>query len=293
MDVEIRAEVVFRGVRQVFGQFIRSAPKHGFFQPEFVVRHDADHGHVVAEAETVPMGEFAEIAAADGFWLAVVPDAIGTGVDDAPFASLVNQVGVVGAEIAIFVGQWPVVIHGATKPSAMDSKNRRGGLAEVRRLLADQVQAQGHCPLLQGPPGWGARSVELPTSKIPNRRRKKMAERHIFKVVFVHQGKVWEIFAKKVSQGAMFGFIEVEQLLFGERTTLLVDPGEERIKSEFEGVKRTYIPLQSVLRIDEVNARAAAQGVSKISTLEGGNVASFPMPFMPPPGSPPGGDRKN
>jgi len=120
-----------------------------------------------------------------------------------------------------------------------------------------------------------------------------MAERHIFKVVFVHQGKVWEIFAKKVSQGAMFGFIEVEQLVFGERTTLVVDPGEERIKSEFEGVKRTYLPLQSILRIDEVNPRAAAQGVSKISTLEGGNVAPFPMPFMPPPGSTPGGDRKN
>ena len=133
----------------------------------------------------------------------------------------------------------------------------------------------------------------MTVSKIPNRRRKKMAERHIFKVVFVHQGKVWEIFAKKVSQGAMFGFIEVEQLLFGERTTLVVDPGEERIKSEFEGVKRTYLPLQSVLRIDEVNPRAAAQAVSKISTLEGGNVAPFPMPFMPPPGSTPGGDRKN
>lgn len=119
-----------------------------------------------------------------------------------------------------------------------------------------------------------------------------MAERHIFKVVFVHQGKVWEIFARKVSQGAMFGFIEVEQLVFGERTTLVVDPGEERIKSEFEGVKRTYLPLQSILRIDEVNARAASQGVSKISSLEGGNVAPFPMPLMPP-GSPPGGDRKN
>jgi hypothetical protein len=118
-----------------------------------------------------------------------------------------------------------------------------------------------------------------------------MAERHIFKVMFVHQGKVYEIYARKVGQGSLFGFIEVEQLVFGERTTLVVDPGEERIKAEFEGVKRTYLPLQSILRIDEVTARAAALGVSKISSLEGGNVAAFPMPFMPP-GSPPG-DRKN
>ncbi|MFM7066822.1 MAG: DUF1820 family protein [Gammaproteobacteria bacterium] len=120
-----------------------------------------------------------------------------------------------------------------------------------------------------------------------------MAERHIFKVVFVHQGKVWEIFARKVSQGTLFGFIEVEQLVFGERTTLVVDPGEERIKSEFEGVKRTYLPLQSVLRIDEVGAKTAAQGLARISTLEGGNVAPFPLPFVPPGGTPPGGDRKN
>ena len=93
VDVERRAEVVFRGVCQVFGQFIRNVPEQVFSQPKLVVRHDTDHGHVVAEAETVSMGQFAEIAAANGVRLAVVPDAIGTGVDDAPGASLVNQVG--------------------------------------------------------------------------------------------------------------------------------------------------------------------------------------------------------
>jgi hypothetical protein len=60
---------------------------------------------------------------------------------------------------------------------------------------------------------------------------------------------------------------------------VVLDPGEERIKSEFEGVKRSYLPLHSVLRIDEVKK----QGVSKISTYEGSNVAQFPMPVFPPP----------
>ena len=55
---------------------------------------------------------------------------------------------------------------------------------------------------------------------------------------------------------------------------MLVDPSEERIKSEFAGVKRTYIPLHAILRIDEVEK----EGVSKISTVEGGNVAQFPVP---------------
>jgi hypothetical protein len=102
-----------------------------------------------------------------------------------------------------------------------------------------------------------------------------MAVSHIFKVIFVNQGKVYEIYARKVGHGAMFGFIEVEELVFGERSTVVLDPSEERIKSEFAGVKRTYLPLHSVLRIDEVKK----QGVSKITTLEGGNVAQFPVPL--------------
>jgi hypothetical protein len=103
-----------------------------------------------------------------------------------------------------------------------------------------------------------------------------MAASHIFKVLFVNQGKVYEIYARKVGHGGLFGFIEVEELVFGERSTVVVDPGEERIKSEFEGVKRTYLPLHSVLRIDEVKK----QGVSKISSFEGGNVAQFPVPMF-------------
>ena len=102
-----------------------------------------------------------------------------------------------------------------------------------------------------------------------------MAASHIFKVLFVNQGKVYEIYARKVGHGGLFGFIEVEELVFGERTTVVLDPAEERIKSEFEGVKRTYLPLHSVLRIDEVKK----QGVSKITSLEGGNVTQFPVPL--------------
>ena len=110
-----------------------------------------------------------------------------------------------------------------------------------------------------------------------------MATSHIFRIMFVNQGKVYEIYARRVSHGELFGFIEVEELVFGERATVVVDPAEERIKGEFDGVKRTYLPLHSILRIDEVKK----QGVSKIKALEGGgaNVSQFPMPMYstPPP----------
>ena len=108
-----------------------------------------------------------------------------------------------------------------------------------------------------------------------------MPSKHIYKIQFMNQGKVYEIFARSVRQAELFGFLEVEKLVFGERTTVVVDPSEERIKTEFAGVRRTFIPLHAVIRIDEVEK----QGVSKISKLEG-NIAQFPIPVYAP-----GGDK--
>jgi hypothetical protein len=105
-----------------------------------------------------------------------------------------------------------------------------------------------------------------------------MPSKRIFKVLFVNQGRVYEVYARSVSQGDLFGFLAVEELVFGERSTVVVDPAEERIRSEFAGVRRSYIPLHAVLRVDEVEK----QGVSKISAVEGGNVAQFPMPMYAP-----------
>jgi hypothetical protein len=101
-----------------------------------------------------------------------------------------------------------------------------------------------------------------------------MAASHIFRILFVNQGKIYEVYARRVNHGELFGFIEVEELLFGERSSVVLDPSEERIKGEFEGVKRTFLPLHSVLRIDEVKK----QGMSKIMALEGGGSPHFDSP---------------
>ncbi len=104
-----------------------------------------------------------------------------------------------------------------------------------------------------------------------------MTEKNLYRIVFMSQGQVYEIYAREVGQGALFGFVEVEQLVFGERTTVVVDPSEEKIKSEFEHVTRTYLPMHSIIRIDEVDK----QGASKITKVEG-NVTQFPMPIYTP-----------
>lgn len=101
-----------------------------------------------------------------------------------------------------------------------------------------------------------------------------MSKSPIYRIVFHNQGKIYEVYARHVHQGALFGFIEIEKLIFGEKTSVVVDPSEENLKSEFEGVVRTYIPMHSVIRIDEVNKRGACK-VTPAS--EGGNVMPFPV----------------
>ena len=79
-----------------------------------------------------------------------------------------------------------------------------------------------------------------------------MSSKPIYKIIFMNQGKVFEIYAKSISHGGIFGFIEIEELIFGTCSSVVVDPSEEKIQSEFSGVNRTYIPMHAIIRIDEV-----------------------------------------
>ena len=102
----------------------------------------------------------------------------------------------------------------------------------------------------------------------------------MYKVIFHNQGKIYELHAGKVSQGAMYAFVEIEDIIFGEHTELVVDPSEEKLKDEFASVKRTFVPMHAIIRIDEVSE----QGANKIVESDGGgNITPFPV-TMPPRG---------
>jgi len=101
----------------------------------------------------------------------------------------------------------------------------------------------------------------------------------IFRISFINHGKVYEIYAETVRQGDLYGFVEVEGIIFGETSSVVIDPGEEKLKAEFSGVTRTIVPMHSVIRIDEVKK----QGQSKIIELDANaNVTPFPSSFAPP-----------
>ncbi|MBT5331177.1 MAG: DUF1820 family protein [Porticoccaceae bacterium] len=103
-----------------------------------------------------------------------------------------------------------------------------------------------------------------------------MAKQPIYRVVFYNQGQIYEVFARQIFQSDLMGFIEVEDFVFGERTQIVVDPAEEKLKTEFDGVKRSYIPMHSLVRIDEVDKEGQVK-VSDIKTTD--KVAQFPHPI--------------
>ena len=91
----------------------------------------------------------------------------------------------------------------------------------------------------------------------------------IFRIAFVSQGKVYVLYAERVQQGDLFGFVELSGFLFGEHASMVIDPAEEKLKTEFGGVNRTLLPMHAVIRIDEVEKRVQ----NKIIALDAGSNA--------------------
>ena len=102
----------------------------------------------------------------------------------------------------------------------------------------------------------------------------KEQPKNVYRVLFHSQGQVYEVYAHNIYQSDLYGFVEIEDYTFGNRSKMLIDPSEERLRNEFEGVQRSFIPMHAVVRIDEVEK----EGVAKITDSKGENVTPFPMP---------------
>lgn len=107
----------------------------------------------------------------------------------------------------------------------------------------------------------------------------------VYRVRFLNEGKIFELYAKQVTQGALFGFVEISSLVWGRKSDLIVDPTEQDLKNEFAGVSRIHVPMHSVVRIDEVEKSG---GGKIISLKSGGDEASPPssIPIYTPGGGP-------
>ena len=103
----------------------------------------------------------------------------------------------------------------------------------------------------------------------------------LYKVTFLNHGRVYELYARSVASSALWGFTEVGELVFDVRDGVLVDPTEERLRDEFGNTRVLHLPMQAVVRIEEV----ASKGAAAIRDAETGEkvVTPFPLPAKPRP----------
>ncbi len=94
----------------------------------------------------------------------------------------------------------------------------------------------------------------------------------LYRVTYINKDKVYELYVEQVYSADMWGFVALEGFVFGSHTEMLIDPAEDRLQQEFSGVKRSFVPMQAIIQIDEVEQR----GKARITDAEG-TVTAFPV----------------
>ncbi|WP_395339073.1 DUF1820 family protein [Ningiella sp. W23] len=99
----------------------------------------------------------------------------------------------------------------------------------------------------------------------------------IYRIQFISNGERYELYVKELVSSQVFGFIEIGDFVWDNHTELVLDPSHEKLKDEFSKVKRSFIPMHNVLRIDQVEK----QGSAKISQLSD-KVTALHSPIYTP-----------
>ena len=97
----------------------------------------------------------------------------------------------------------------------------------------------------------------------------------LYKVTFLNHGKVYELYARHIAGSSLWGFTEVGELVFDVHEGLVVDPTEERLRDEFGNTRKLHLPMQSIVRVEEVERK----GQSAIRDAATGEKVVTPVPL--------------
>lgn len=75
----------------------------------------------------------------------------------------------------------------------------------------------------------------------------------LYKVQFIDEKKeVKIIHANHVNPSSFLGLIEISDIIFIDSSDILINPDDEKIRKEFKNVEKTFLPIGTILRIDEI-----------------------------------------
>ena len=100
-----------------------------------------------------------------------------------------------------------------------------------------------------------------------------MNDNILYKVVFFNKSKVYELYARDVFSSDIYGFVYVADLVFDQNQSIVIDPAEDKLREEFENVNVLHLPMQSIIRIEEVKKKQSCK-IREIK--QGENISQFP-----------------
>jgi hypothetical protein len=98
----------------------------------------------------------------------------------------------------------------------------------------------------------------------------------LYKVSFINQGKVYELYARTIGSSDIWGFVQIADIDFEAASEgIVIDPTEERLRDEFKDTRVLHLPMHAVIRIDEVDRRGA---LAIRDSATGEKIMPFPLP---------------
>src|SRR5690625_7396544 len=83
--------------------------------------------------------------------------------------------------------------------------------------------------------------------------------KNLFKIAFINQGQIYELYSRRVvGSDLAYGLVEGSELVFENDHSLVIDPSEERLRTEFEDVEVLHLPRHSIVRIEQGRKRGKA-----------------------------------
>ena len=101
----------------------------------------------------------------------------------------------------------------------------------------------------------------------------------LYKITFLNHSKIYVLYAHHVSASHLWGFNQIGDFVFDVHDGVVVDPTEERLRTEFGETQMLHLPMQSIIRVEEVSKK----GKSSIrdSTSADNVITPFPVPNKP------------
>ncbi|MGE4317947.1 MAG: DUF1820 family protein [Deferribacterales bacterium] len=91
----------------------------------------------------------------------------------------------------------------------------------------------------------------------------------LYKIIFIDEDKKTQtLHASYVNPSSFLGLIEISDIVFIDKSEIIISPDDGKLKENFKNVERSFIPLNYIVRIDEITMKKETPVIRLYSEAE-------------------------